>query len=168
MKLDEYTRSIFNSEDLFNIIYEHGPELLNKTIAENHSEIQKFNELNDNIITTIDKLETFNTIELFDKNNQQNWFIPDEYKDMDIEEFLVDVCPEENYQRLIEELQEYRTRNMLDLLKWLKYFVDTLRDNNIVWGVGRGSSVASYVLYLLGVHKIDSIKYKLDWKEFLR
>jgi len=49
-----------------------------------------------------------------------------------------------------------------------KYFVDTMQANNVVWGVGRGSSVASYVLYLIGVHKIDSIKYNLDWQEFLR
>jgi len=57
---------------------------------------------------------------------------------------------------------------MLDLLKWLKYLVDTMRQNNIVWGVGRGSSVSSYVLYMLGVHKIDSLKYNLDFKEFMR
>ena len=87
---------------------------------------------------------------------------------MDIEGFLVNACPKQNYQRLIEELQEFRARNMLPLLRTLKYVVDTLRKHNIVWGVGRGSSVASYVLYLLGVHKIDSIKYGLDWQEFLR
>jgi DNA polymerase III alpha subunit len=50
----------------------------------------------------------------------------------------------------------------------LKYIVDTLRDNKIIWGVGRGSSVSSYVLYLLGVHRIDSLKYQLDYREFLR
>jgi DNA polymerase III alpha subunit len=57
---------------------------------------------------------------------------------------------------------------MLDLLRWLKYFVDTCEANNIVRGVGRGSSVASYVLYVLGVHQVDSVKYNLDWQEFLR
>ena len=87
---------------------------------------------------------------------------------MDIEEHLVHVCPKENYERLIEELQEYRKRDMLNLLKWLKFLVDTMRQNQIIWGVGRGSSVASYVLYLLGIHKIDSVKYKLDFKEFMR
>jgi len=46
--------------------------------------------------------------------------------------------------------------------------VDTFRKNNVVWGVGRGSSVSSYVLYLLGVHRVDSIKYKLNINEFLR
>jgi len=50
----------------------------------------------------------------------------------------------------------------------LKYLVDTLRKNNVIWGVGRGSSVASYVLFLLGVHKIDSLYYNLDIEEFLK
>ena len=46
--------------------------------------------------------------------------------------------------------------------------VDIMRKNNVVWGVGRGLSVASYVLYLIGVHKIDSLYYDLDIEEFLR
>ena len=94
--------------------------------------------------------------------------MPNEYKIMDIEGFLVNQCPIQHYQRLLDELAAYKARNMLDLLRWLKYFVDTCRTNNIVWGVGRGSSVASYILYLIGVHKIDSVKYNLDWQEFLR
>jgi DNA polymerase III alpha subunit len=70
--------------------------------------------------------------------------------------------------RVDEELELFIQHGMFDLLFYLKYLVDTMRENNIVWGVGRGSSVASYVLYLLGVHKIDSIKYELDIKEFLK
>jgi DNA polymerase III alpha subunit len=57
---------------------------------------------------------------------------------------------------------------MIIVLKFLKYLVDVCNTNNIVLGVGRGSSVASYCLYLLGVHCIDSIKYELDIKEFLK
>jgi DNA polymerase III alpha subunit len=100
--------------------------------------------------------------------DKSNWFMPWEYKKMDIEEFLVDKCPEENYERLVKELEEYRRRNLLDLLRQMKYIIDTLRKNNIVWGVGRGSSVASYVLFLLGVHKIDSVKYNLPIEEFFK
>ena len=167
MKLDEYSRSIFDSNDLFDIIYEHGPEVLQNLIVKHDEEIQKFNEANNNLIRI--KNENVNdSVESFDKNNQENWFMPDEYKQLDIEEFLVHNCPKENYQRLIEEIQEYRSRNMLNLLRWLKYFVDTCNSKNVLWGVGRGSSVASYVLFLLGVHSIDSIKYNLDWQEFLR
>jgi len=57
---------------------------------------------------------------------------------------------------------------MLPLLRYMCYLVDFMRGNDIVWGVGRGSSVASYILYLIGVHRIDSIAYNLDWREFLR
>jgi DNA polymerase III alpha subunit len=66
------------------------------------------------------------------------------------------------------ELDEFKQRNLTDLLRFLVYFVDTVRTNNIVYGVGRGSSIASYVLYLLKVHRIDSFKYNLDIKEFLK
>ena len=50
----------------------------------------------------------------------------------------------------------------------VKILVDVSKENNIVLGVGRGSSVASYILYLLGIHKVDSLAYNLDIKEFLK
>lgn len=98
----------------------------------------------------------------------RDWFIPNEYKDMDIEAFLVNQCPKENYERLIFEISLYKKYNMLDILKVMKYLVDTFRKNNIVWGVGRGSSVSSYCLYLIGIHKIDSIKYNLPISDFFK
>ena len=100
--------------------------------------------------------------------NPNNWFIPNDYKNLDIEEFLVTNCPEENYDRLVKELELFRQHNMLPMLRTMKYIVDTLRANNVVWGVGRGSSVASYVLHLIGVHKIDSIKYNIPIEEFFK
>ena len=63
---------------------------------------------------------------------------------------------------------QYQERGLFDLLRYLKYLVDVMCDNHVIWGVGRGSSVASYVLYLLGVHRIDSLYYDLDPAEFLR
>lgn len=57
---------------------------------------------------------------------------------------------------------------MIPILKTMKFIVDTLRANNIVWGVGRGSSVASYALYLMGVHRVDSVKYNLPINEFFK
>lgn len=100
--------------------------------------------------------------------NPEYWFIPAEYAEMDIEGFLVDQCPKQHYERLVQELELFRKNNMIPMLRTMKYVVDTLRANNVVWGVGRGSSVASYVLYLIGVHKIDSIKYKLPIEEFFK
>jgi len=95
--------------------------------------------------------------------------MPAEYKEFDVEEFCLGRCTsQEQITRVSEELSEYRKRGMIPLLQWIKYFVDNCTNNNIIWGVGRGSSVASFVLFLLGVHQIDSVKYNLDWQEFLR
>ncbi len=109
------------------------------------------------------------TTEQFDKNNQGRWLMPEEYQNLDIAQWVLDQCktPEE-LQRVGKELILYQERELFPLLKQLKYIVDTWRTKNIVWGVGRGSSVASYVLYLLGVHRINSMYYDLDIEEFLR
>lgn len=166
MITDKFGNAIFQEHDIVELIYKDNAKLLNEILVENTDSI---NQLQTNLeykLKIIDQLDI--SVKEFDQGLQQDWFIPEEYKIMDIEGYLVHVCPKENYQRLIDELQEYRTRNLLPLLRTLKYIVDTLKKNNIVWGVGRGSSVASYVLFLLEVHKIDSIKYKLDWQEFLR
>jgi DNA polymerase III alpha subunit len=96
------------------------------------------------------------------------WFIPRKYQDIDIEGWLIENSPTETHERIITEIQLFRKHNMINVLKTMKYIVDTLRDNNVVWGVGRGSSVASYVLFIIGVHKIDSIKYKLPIEEFFK
>jgi DNA polymerase-3 subunit alpha len=93
----------------------------------------------------------------------------DEYKQLDIAEYVLSLCQTESeLQRCGAELLLYQERNLFDLLCYLKYLVDVMVKHNIIWGVGRGSSVASYVLYKLGVHRIDSLYYNLDVAEFLR
>lgn len=109
------------------------------------------------------------TVPEFDRRQQAHWFMPDEYRSLDIAEHVLSLCStQEQLQRAGEELLLYQARDLFDLLRYLKYFVDVLRKHKQIWGVGRGSSVASYVLYLLGVHKIDSLYYNLDPREFLR
>lgn len=114
-------------------------------------------------------LENYNDIGAWDKQNQMSWNMPDKYKNFEIVGFLLDQTNnEEEYQRVVEELELFYQYDMIELLKYIKYLVDTMRANNILWGVGRGSSVASYVLYLIGIHKINSLKFGLDIREFLK
>jgi DNA polymerase III alpha subunit len=88
---------------------------------------------------------------------------------MDIEEYIIGKCKNsEEVIRVETELRAFEQRNMYNLLRYMVYLVNYMRENNIIWGVGRGSSTASYVLYLIGIHKIDSIQFGLDWQEFLR
>ena len=105
----------------------------------------------------------------YDHARQCQWFMPDSYKDLDIAEHVLSLCrTQEQLQRAGQELLLFQERGLFDLLRYLKYLVDVMRDNQVIWGVGRGSSVASYVLYLLGVHRVDSMYYDLDPQEFLR
>ena len=117
----------------------------------------------------------------YNKALAENWFMPDKYKTLDVAQWLFAKVMEEKqtvgvdfiynsdeWIRVEQELVEFENREMIPLLQFMIYLVDFMRENGIVWGVGRGSSVASYVLYLIGIHKINSIKYNLDYKEFFR
>ena len=109
------------------------------------------------------------SVEEFDNINQSNWLMPEQYKTMDIAQYVLEQCKgEAELQRAGEELLLFQERDMFVLLRYLKYLVDTMRANNIVWGVGRGSSVASFVLFLLGIHRINSLYYDLSIDEFLK
>jgi len=109
------------------------------------------------------------SVDEYDLMNQHRWLMPEEYQQLDIAQHVIDCCKtEDEMQRAGKELLMFQERNLFNLLRYLKYLVDTMRANNIIWGVGRGSSVSSYVLYLLGVHRIDSMYYDLDPGEFLR
>jgi DNA polymerase III alpha subunit len=104
------------------------------------------------------------------------WNIPDEYRELDVLEYLLSDTnfdpdasdAEHRCKRVVDELSLYRKCGLMDVLRVLIYVINTLNHNNVMWGVGRGSSVSSYVLYLIGVHDIDSVKYELDITEFLR
>ena len=109
------------------------------------------------------------SVEEFDRQNQQQWHMPEEYKKLDIAEHVLSLCTTDaQLQRVGHELLLYQVKDLFNLLRYLKYLVDTMKQHGIIWGVGRGSSVASYVLYLLEVHRIDSLYYDLDPEEFLR
>lgn len=105
----------------------------------------------------------------YDALKQRNWHMPPEYKHMDIAAHVLGLCQSDaELQRVGQELLLYQQHDLFDLLRYLKYLVDLMTHNRVIWGVGRGSSVASHVLYLLGVHRVDSMFYDLDIQEFLR
>ena len=169
MRLDKYSNPIFNEQDLFDALYKGHQFSVGNTMLVERTEAIK--ELETQIgFKFLDPYETHFEVRDYDAACQSNWNMPDEYKNLDIEAWIWEQTPpwDPQHTRVTEELAAFKERNMIDLLRWLKYFVDTCEKEGVVWGIGRGSSVASYVLYLIGVHNIDSIKYNLDWQEFLR
>jgi DNA polymerase III alpha subunit len=174
MRLNNLGEAIFNDSDLFCEIYKGNITKIPLSTVDVSDDIIKYltyvneNFLNDWPVPNI-YIDNITDQTEFDKINQNNWFIPQGCKHVDIEEYLLSLCVTEKEKlRVIEELALYNQKNLIPILIFLKYLVSIFRDNNIVWGVGRGSSVASYCLYLLGIHKIDSIKYNLDIREFIR
>ena len=169
MYSDKFSNVIYEEEDLNDLIYRDQLGILSQVYCHRTDNIKKLADISDIKLQYIDEEIYDISIEDFDHACQKNWFMPEEYKKLDIVQWIVEQCQNDTeLTRAAEELAEFQQRNMLPLLQWLKYLVDTCRINNIVWGVGRGSSVSSFVLFLIGVHKIDPIKYELDWRDFLR
>lgn len=168
MNKNKFGEIVFSEDDLCNFVMQDQLDklsqqmlvepavILHQELLEQHYNFEHYQEKNC-------------SVEEFDQANQSNWLMPDEYKQLDIAEYILSLCnTQEQLQRVGHELLLFQEKNLFDLLRYLKYLVDTMKQNGIIWGVGRGSSVASYVLYLLQVHRIDSMYYDLDPEEFLR
>ena len=171
MKIDEYGAVFLTADELFDSIYSGKIKDFQNLYIDNATALQ-FNDsknINRDAISSITLYQKpEHTAEQVDVSNQRNWFMPDNYCP-DLIQQIYGMCKtDEQRDRVSSELELFIQHGMLDLLYYLKYLVDTMRENKIVWGVGRGSSVASYCLYLIGIHKIDSLKYNLDIKEFLK
>lgn len=169
MKLDKFANPIFNETDVFDVLYSGHQTALSNIVVEDTYEFSQLANIAELTFAKFDSSIYDLSIDEFDSKSQDCWFMPIEYYSFDVQSYCMSKCKSVVEQtRVLAELTEFKKRNMIRVLQWLKFFVDTCLQENIIWGVGRGSSVSSFVLYLLNVHKIDSIKYNLDWQEFLR
>lgn len=172
MKIDNYGRVSITEQEAFNALYTGKIKNLSGITIDGNIDVYNTARLkNADSIAELKPEENLEFVDkkLFDEANQCTWFMPDQYQSFPIVHWLHSKCrTDEQVKRVDQELELFIQHGMFDLLFYLKYLVDTMKENNIVWGVGRGSSVASYVLFLMGIHKIDSIKYNLDIHEFLK
>lgn len=168
---DKFGQQVYNKDDVINLLMQEGDaSFFRRMIVDDTVDVETGALLLKDVPSFIRYQELTNTtVEDFDTQMQSNWKMPQEYKDLDIAEYVLNLCKTDaELQRVGEELLLYQERDLFNLLRYLKYLVDVMTENRLIWGVGRGSSVASYVLYLLGIHKIDSLYYDLDPREFLR
>ena len=164
---------VLNEKDILSGLYSGKITSFSRLNVEDDELISTFNSAvkfnADKIDTLIKYCESNKTLQEVDKERQSRWVVSDTYKDFDIASWLISQCKnstEEN--RVVKELELFLEKEMIQVLIFLKFLVDTMRENNIIWGVGRGSSVASFCLYLISVHKINPLDYDLDIKEFLK
>ena len=164
---DNYGQQIYSEDDLCDLYMQDNDREMREILVD--SDI-KFDQLDlKNIPTLVKYLPPTETVEEFDARNQSFWFIPEKYASMDIVSWVIDQCKtNKELERVGHELQLFSERDMIPLLRYLKYLVDTMREHRILWGVGRGSSTASYVLFLIGIHRINSMEWNLSIDEFLK
>ena len=171
MKIDQVGQIVYNQDDLCDLLM-HGSNLstLNGVLVDTTVDLETAATILEDIPMFIKYNElAVTSVEEFDHRCQNTWHMPQKYKDLDIAEHVLSLCASDSeLQRCGAELLLFQERDLFNLLRYLVYLVDTMQENNLIWGVGRGSSVASYVLYKLGVHRIDSLFYDLDPGEFLR
>lgn len=170
MKVDQFGQVYTTESDLADSLYSKpdldlhniqvlDPEQYNASVEHFHLDIAK--------LKPYQKLEI--SVDKFDSMNQSQWFMPDEYRNFDIAAWVLNQCNSDaELQRCGQELLLFQERNLFPLLCYLKYLVDVMREHRVIWGVGRGSSVASFVLYIIGIHKINSLYYDLSIDEFLK
>lgn len=168
MKTDQYGQKIYDEKDICDLYLTDPSRSLKNVLVEHPISFDPSLDL-ENLPSIIQYVTSTETVEEFDTRCRNNWFIPEEYKNFDIAKYVLDQCQSDaELQRAGAELLMYQERDMMMLLRYLKYLVDTMRANNIVWGVGRGSSVSSFVLFLIGIHRINSLYYDLPVDEFLK
>lgn len=170
MKQNKFGELIFDQSDVCDLIMQGRPlDCLQGMIVDQSVDLSKWPDIIDPVPDLRQQRFHSCTVPEFHAQQQSNWHMPDSYKNMDIAQYILDLCTNEaELQRCGAELLLFQEKNLFDLLKYLKYLVDIMQSNQIIWGVGRGSSVSSYVLFKLGVHRIDSLYYNLDIGEFLR
>jgi len=170
MKQNKFGELIFSESDVIDLVMQgHDPGMFDNMIVDESVALNRWPDWADTAPGFQQQRFHNCSVPEWHAQQQKHWHMPDQYKHMDIAEHVLTQCESEaELQRCGAELLLYQERDLFDLLRYLTYLVDVMKQNNIIWGVGRGSSVASYVLYKLGVHRINSLYYNLDIGEFLR
>ena len=109
------------------------------------------------------------TFDDFHLQKADEWIFPLEYQQIDVLTFLLDKCKtQQEIDRVNEEYLLYLERDLVMLLRLFIFLVDYMRKNKYIWGVGRGSSVSSFCLYLIGIHRVDSLRYGFSISDYLK
>ena len=169
IKINDHGDVIFTEQDAIELLYSDPEFKIEQLFFEDIEQYSNsLKELGIDL-PKINKAPQRETLENFDHKNINNWHMPAKYYQINVLQWLLDKCQnDEEKMRVQMEYSLFEQKKFIKVLQFLIYFVDTLRANNIVWGVGRGSSVASFCLFLIGVHKINPLLYNLDITEFLR
>jgi DNA polymerase III alpha subunit len=171
-RVDSFGRVILEPDALFEMmldgvdVWQHPTDLTDEVVAYN-ALCERFGRDDELLLAEPEPID--HTPHEEHQRRCDRWIISEAMRNVDVRAFLLELCrtPEE-CQRVEQEMDLYEEHDLIPVLQLMMYLVDHFRQNNVVWGVGRGSSVASFCLYLIGVHKIHSLRYGLSIEDFLK
>lgn len=171
LKINIYGQAILSSDKLRELLLQ-GKNIghLNVIFDEEIELFKKYqSSLLNNTVVFLDAPEEKLSFDDFHKKCADEWLIPSVYQQIDVLAWLLDKCDtQEEMKRVKDEYKLYEAKELIMLLRLFIYLVDYMRDNKFLWGVGRGSSVSSYILYLIGIHRVNSLKYGLSISDYLK
>lgn len=169
IKINDYGDCVYSEDSVIEQLYQDPTLDISKITVDTKLYNQALTKLQIDLPKLPEQILRNQTVVEFDKQNYNAWYMPESYENIDVKTYLLEKCnTEEERDRVLIEYKLFEQKRFTKVLKFLIYFVDVLRSNNIVWGVGRGSSVSSFCLFLIGIHKINPLFYNLDYREFLR
>jgi len=169
IKINDYGDCVYSEDSVIEQLYQDPTLDISKITVDTKLYNQALTKLQIDLPKLPEQILRNQTVVEFDKQNYNAWYMPESYENIDVKTYLLEKCnTEEERDRVLIEYKLFEQKGFTKVLKFLIYFVDVLRSNNIVWGVGRGSSVSSFCLFLIGIHKINPLFYNLDYREFLR
>jgi DNA polymerase III alpha subunit len=171
IKMNSYGQAILSDENLRELLLQ-GKNISHLNVVFNE-EIELFEKYQSMLlpetITFLDAPEEKLSFDEFHEKCAGEWIFPTIYQQIDVLSWLYDKCKtQQEIDRVNEEYALFEERELIMLLRLFIFLIDYMRKNKFVWGVGRGSSTSSYILYLIGTHRVNSIKYNLDIKDFLK
>jgi len=158
---------ICTEEAAVDILYQGGD--LTGVVLDDNNLANEFNSSTQKLDQEFEQIFSGTTPQFQNVDWYSLWLTPEEYQTINIQEYCLSKCITDIQRARVKlELELFEQRNMIPVLRHLKWMVDHMRKNKILWGVGRGSSTASYILFIIGINRIDPLKYNLDIHEFLK
>ena len=143
---DNLGRLVLTEQDCIDVIL-NGMRL-DTVYVDELSVAERYNEANEDFFRYDSELTVKEDVsfEEFHQNKTNTWLIPDKYKNIDVKEYVLDrTSTDEERERVEMEYAMFKERDLEDVLRLMIFLIEFFRENDIVWGVGRGSSVSSYM-----------------------
>ena len=105
-----------------------------------------------------------------DRIHENNDYDSDEFEELKAELYSnkrdQSISDKIHHERLDKEFDYFERNRFQSIILRVHHLIQRFIENDVVWGVGRGSSCSCYVYFCMYVHDVNPIKYQLNFSEY--